>query len=198
MDCLKNDDDAIFNILGYGVPDVARVLTSEDNRVIMVADDVLATDKFAVYEIPIPDLFQNKGARQIKVALSFDPPVRHTRLDYAGTKMGFHLIRGANANEVFDAFRKWEADEGREFRIRETLKCDLKPGAQRRERGTLQCATFSMSTNSGRYGNSYYLAVRCESGWSSEDQDFSLAVELRAQADIPLYQRLRERVRVRV
>ena len=127
-----------------------------------------------------------------------DPPVRHTRLDYAGTKMGFHLIRGANANEVFDAFRKWEADEGREFRIRETLKCDLKPGAQRRERGTLQCATFSMSTNSGRYGNSYYLAVRCESGWSSEDQDFSLAVELRAQADIPLYQRLRERVRVRV
>jgi hypothetical protein len=112
--------------------------------------------------------------------------------------MGFHLIRGTSAAEVFDAFRKWEADEGKEFRIRNALKCDLKPGAQRRERGTLQCATFSMTANSSKYGDSYYLAVRCESGWSSDDQDFAVAVELRAQADIPLYQRIRERVRVRV
>lgn len=196
--CLNHDSDAIFNLLGYGVPDVARALDSEDNRVIMVADDVLPADKFAVYEVPIPEVFQNRGARQIRVALSFDPPVKHTRFDYAGMTMGFHLIRGADANEVFDAFRRWEADEGKEFRISETLKCDLKPGAQRRERGTLQCATFSMSANSRKYGDSYYLAVRCESGWSSEHQDFAVAVELRAQADIPLYQRLRERVRVRV
>jgi hypothetical protein len=164
----------------------------------MVADDALSVDKFAVYKVPIPEVFQSKGARQIKVALSFDPPVKHTRLDYTGTTMGFHLIRGANTNEVFDAFRKWEASEGKEFRIHETLKCDLRPGAQRRERGTLQCAKFSMSADSRKYGDSYYLAVRCESGWSSDDQDFAIAVELRAQADIPLYQRLRERVRVRI
>ena len=180
------------------MPDVAHALDSEDNRVILIADDVLAADKFAVYEVPIPEVFKNKGTRQIRVALSFDPPVRYTRLDYAGLKMGFHLIRGASAAEVFDAFRKWEADEGKEFRIRNALKCDLKPGAQRRERGTLQCATFSMTANSSKYGDSYYLAVRCESGWSSDDQDFAVAVELRAQAEIPLYQRIRERVRVRV
>ncbi len=198
IDCLGNDDDAIYNLLGYGLPDVARALESEDNRVIMFAEDTLAADKFAVYEVPVPDIFQTKGPRQIKVALSFDPPVKHTRLDYTGLRMGFHLIRGANVNEVFDAFRKWEADEGKAFRIRDTLKCDLKPGAQRRERGTLQCATFTMTTNSRRYGDSYFLAVRCESGWSSDDQRFGLAVELRAHAEIPLYQRIQERVRVRV
>lgn len=191
-------DDAVFNLLGYGLPDVARALESEDNRVILFAEDTLATDKFAVYEVPIPDVFQTKGARQIRVALSFDPPVKHTRLDYAGLKMGFHLIRGTNAGDVFDAFRKWEANEGKAFSIRNTFKCDLKPGAQRRERGTLQCATFSMSTNSQRYGDKYFLAVRCESGWSLDDQRFALAVELRAQAEIPLYQRIQERVRVRV
>ncbi|MDF0522355.1 S8 family peptidase [Bradyrhizobium yuanmingense] len=192
------DDDAIFNLLGYGLPDIAKALESEDNRVVLIAEDVLSADKFAVYEVPIPDVFQTKGARQIRVALSFDPPVKHTRLDYAGLKMGFHLIRGASASDVFDAFRKWEANEGHAFRIKESLKCDLKPGAQRRERGTLQCATFSMTTNSQRYGDRYFLAVRCESGWSSEDQRFALAIELRSLADIQLYQRVQERVRIRV
>lgn len=177
---------------------MAKALDSEDSRVVLVAEDVLSADKFAVYEVPIPDVFQMKGARRIKVALSFDPPVKHTRMDYAGLKMGFHLIRGASANDVFDAFRKWEADEGRVFRMKDSLKCDLKPGAQRRERGTLQCATFSMTTNSQRYGDSYFLAVRCESGWSSDDQRFALAIELRAQAEVALYQRIQERVRVRV
>jgi hypothetical protein len=196
--CLGNDDDAMFNVLGYGVADIERALLSEDNRVVLYAEDTLAADKFAVYEVPIPDVFQTKGARQIRVALSFDPPVRHTRIDYAGIKMGFHLIRGASAADVFAAFRKWEADEGDIFRIRETFKCDLKPGATRRERGTLQCATFSMKTNSSGYGDSYYLAVRCESGWSAEDQNFAVAVELRSKAELPLYERVRERVRVRV
>ena len=196
--CLNGDKDAIFNLLGYGLPDVARALDSDDNRVILIADDILPADKFAVYEVPIPEEFKDKGARQIRVALSFDPPVRHTRLDYAGIAMGFHLIRGADASEVFDAFRKWEAEEGAAPRIKSAFKCDLKPGPQRRERGTLQCATFSMSADSSKYGDSYYLAVRCESGWSSDEQDFAVAVELRVQADVPLYQRLRERVRVRV
>ena len=196
--CLGDDDDAAFNVLGYGVSDVGRAILSEDNRVILYAEDSLAVDRFAVYEIPIPKVFQDKGARQIRVALSFDPPVRHTRIDYAGNKMGFQLIRGASAEEVFEAFRKWEAKEGEPFKIDATLKCDLKPGALRRERGTLQCATFSMRQDMGRYGDSYYLVVRCESGWSSDDQNFAVAVEMRAVAEIPLYARIRERVRVRV
>jgi subtilisin family serine protease len=196
--CLGDDDDAAFNVLGYGVSDVGRATLSEDNRVILYTEDSLAVDIFAVYEIPIPEIFQNKGTRQIRVALSFDPPVRHTRIDYAGNKMGFHLIRGASAERVFEAFRKWEANEGEPFKIDEILKCDLKPGALRRERGTLQCATFSMRQNTGKYGDSYYLVVRCESGWSSDEQNFAVAVEMRAVAEIPLYARIRERVRVRV
>jgi hypothetical protein len=68
--------------------------------------------------------------------LSFDPPVRHTRVDYAGNRMGFHLLRGTTAQEVFDAFRKWEKEEGDASTIDAGLKCDVKPGSQRRERGS--------------------------------------------------------------
>jgi hypothetical protein len=200
LECLpRDDDDAVFNVLGYGIADVEKALSSDDNRVILFREDTLAIDKFAVYEVPIPEIFQTgKGSRQIRVALSFDPPVRHTRVDYAGNKMGFHLLRGTNAQEVFDAFRKWEKEEGDAATIAEGLKCSLKPGAQRRERGTLQCGTFVAHRNIEKYGNSYFLVVRCESGWSAEDQRFAVAVELRAKADIPLYQRIQERVRVRV
>ncbi|MCG6205351.1 S8 family peptidase [Rhodopseudomonas sp. HC1] len=196
--CLGDDDDDLFNVLGYGICDVERALFSEDNRVILYAEDTVPADKFFVYEIPIPEVFQNKGERQIRVALAFDPPVRHTRFDYAGSKLSFRLIRGASSKDVFDAFRKWEAGEGEATIIGGAKQCDLKPGSQRRERGTLQCGTLTMRQDTGRYGNSYYLVVRHESGWSAADQKFAVAIEMRASADIPLYARIQERVRVRV
>src|ERR1019366_4842121 len=78
------DKKDILNVLGYGVADIEHALGSDDNRVILYREDTLAVDRFAVYEVPIPETFQTEtGARQIRVALAFDPPVRHTRLDYA-------------------------------------------------------------------------------------------------------------------
>ena len=41
--------------LGYGVPDVARALDSEERRVVLIADkQELATDQFALYRVPVP------------------------------------------------------------------------------------------------------------------------------------------------
>jgi hypothetical protein len=115
LQCLKGrGDDAIFNLLGYGVTDVEKALASDDNRVILYWEDSLGSDCFAVYEVPIPKEFQTgKGRRHVKVSLAFDPPVRHTRTDYAGTAMSFHLLRGTALEEVFDAYRKWDKAEGK-------------------------------------------------------------------------------------
>ncbi|MFO1110692.1 MAG: S8 family peptidase [Bradyrhizobium sp.] len=192
-------DDAVFNLLGYGMTDINRALASDDNRVVLFREDSLATDHFAVYEVPIPEEFRmGRGRRHIKVSLAFDPPVRHTRVDCAGTKMGFHLLRGVTAEEVFDAYRKWEKDEGDPARLTGRFRCSMEPGIQRRERGTLQCSSFVAQRGLEKYGESYFLAVRCESGWSSDDQRFAVAVELQHEVDIQLYQRIRERIRVRV
>ena len=67
--------------LGYGVPELARALDSEERRVVLIADaQELATDQFALYRVPLPKEFQTtKGVRHIRVSLAFDPPVRHTR-----------------------------------------------------------------------------------------------------------------------
>ena len=99
--------DAQRACLGYGMPDVARALNSEERRVVLVADrQELATDQFALYRIPLPKEFQTtKGARHIRVSLAFDPPVRHTRLEYLGLRLNYHLIRGMRPDDIFDHFR---------------------------------------------------------------------------------------------
>ncbi|MFZ0776659.1 MAG: hypothetical protein WAM74_09225, partial [Xanthobacteraceae bacterium] len=116
--------------------------------VILYREDSLPIDRFAVYEVPIPDTFQaTRGRRVIKIALAFDPPVRHTRFDYAGVTMSFSLIRGTPAEDVLKHFRRWQKSEGPAFRVNDRFKCPMVPGPQRRERGTLQCATFTAERN---------------------------------------------------
>jgi hypothetical protein len=198
--CLSQIDEADRNlVLGNGLIDIEKALNSDDNRVILYAEDELSVDQFCVYEIPIPDEFQTTdGIRQIRVALAFDPPVRHTRLDYAGISMGFNLVRGATEEIVFDAFRKWEKNEGKAFKIPNKLRCDMLPKQTLRERGTLQRAMFEAKRDISRYGSKYFLVVRCEGGWASdilEKQNFAVAVELRHQAEIQLYSKVRIRIK---
>ncbi len=196
--CLTQYDyDSKRKILGNGLIDIERALYSDDNRVVLIREDTLGVDQFAVFEIPIPEDFQTtEGTRQIRVALAYDPPVRHTRLDYAGTSMGFNLIRGSTEEDVFSAFRKWAKKDGQAFKLHPRLKCDMLPKQTIREQSALQLATFEAKRNISKYGDKYYLVVRCEGGWAAEArQRFAVAVEMRHQAEIKLYAQLRVRVR---
>jgi Subtilase family len=199
--CLsEREDESQSNLLGLGIVDIERSLASNEGRVVLYREDRLPVDRFAVYEVPITEAFQiTRGQRQIKIALAFDPPVRHTRLDYAGITMNFSLIRGTLAEDVLRHFRKWQKSEGPAFRIPDRFKCPMVPRPKRRERGTLQCATFTAERNIESYGDRYYLVVQCEGGWAAEllrEQRFAVAVELQHEADIQLYERVRVRVRV--
>lgn len=55
--------------LGYGMPDPARVLDSDDNRVIFIADNhELLLDQMALYAIPMPaDFCNTNGSRSIRL-----------------------------------------------------------------------------------------------------------------------------------
>lgn len=201
LDCLTDmSEDEIIHILGNGIIDVEKALNSNDNRVVLYREDTLEVNRFAVYEVPVPQIFQaGNGNRHIRVALAFDPVVRHTRLDYAGLSMNFDLYRGATAQEVFDACRKWEKAEGKAFSLIDSRRCKFFPATRLRGKGTLQCGTFTAQRSLDGYGDSYYLAVRCEGGWASAltpDQRFAVAVELGHEAEIALYQRVRQRVQL--
>ena len=172
---------------------------SDEQRVVFYAEDQLAYDHFAVYEVPIPDVFQAAGRRTISVTLAYDSPVRHTRVDYAGASMDFRLVRGCDPTLIFSHFRRRTKVEGRPPDLPSRFNCDLKPGPQERERGTVQNGRISFTQRSEQYGNSYFLIVRCISGWAASSytqQKFALVVELSHESSIPLYTRLRARVRV--
>jgi subtilisin family serine protease len=187
--------------LGYGVPDVRRALDSEERRVVFLADrQELATDQFALYRVPLPKDFQTTaGKRHIRVSLAFDPPVRHTRLEYLGLRLNYHLIRGMTPDTIFEHFRHRTKDEGRFEDLMSTAKCPLVPSRDLRGTSTLQASTVTMQRNVERYGDNYYLAVFAERRWAGEEithQRFAVAVELQHEAEINLYQALRVRVRV--
>lgn len=98
--------DAIRKVCGRGQVDLERAAYSDEARVVLYAEDELAIDHFAVYEVPIPVAFQQtRGRRTVKISLAFDPPVCHTRVDYAGIGMSFRLIRGCTAEQVFEHYR---------------------------------------------------------------------------------------------
>lgn len=191
--------EATRTICGHGCPDALRAATSDDPRVVLYTEDDLPIDHFAIYEVPVPKPFQTEpGARHIAVALAFDPPVRHTRTDYAGVGMSFRLIRGCDPQLLFDHYRKRSSTEARFPEIEQRHQCALKPGPQIRDSGALQVARVSFARGVEKYGDVYHLVVRCEGGWAAASvlrQRFAVAVEIGHQRPIQLYARVRERLR---
>ena len=186
------------NVCGHGRPDLNRAGFSDDARVVLYAQDALQSDHFAVYRIPVPLPFQTeKGRRTVTVTLAYDPPVRHTRNDYAGLSMGFRLLRGCTQEQVFEHF-KWRPKSEAFPEIEKKYQCDLKPAITQRERGTLQRASVSFQRDIAKFGSDYFLVVRCESGWAPQEteQRFAVVVELAHEAEVQLYQHLRQRVRI--
>lgn len=195
-------DGAVRNLCGYGIANSEMASTSDTNRVVLYADDEIGMDKFFVYEVPIPHVFSStKGTRRIRVTLAYDPPTRHTRVDYRGVEMSFRLVRGKTLGQVIDHFKKRSKEEGKPPKLEGRFDCGFDIGPTTRERGTLQCDTFTMAQNPApEYNDTYYLVVRCENQWNPDEflkQRFAVVVELSHHENIGLYQRVSERVRVR-
>lgn len=186
-------------VCGHGRVNVERASYSDDGRVVLYADDTMTVDQFAVFRIPIPEVFKStRGRRIIRVTLAYDPPVRHTRSDYAGVSMNFRLVRGCEPSLIFAHYRKRLESDGEPPEIDPKYACKLKPGPRARERGTVQTACATFHRNVSDYRDPYYLVVRCEGGWGAyiASQRFAVLVELAHEAEVPLYAQIRQRLRV--
>lgn len=191
--------EASLNVCGFGQISSTRASYSDDSRVVLYAEDELKLDHFAVYQIPIPDLFQSEpGERSIRVTLAYDPPVRHTRADYTGVGMSYRLVRGKSPAEIHEFFRKRTKKDGRFPELEGRFRCKLLPGAHQREKGTVQCSKATFKQGIEAYGDAYYLVVCCDSGWDTTigAQQFAVVVEIEHKAEIQLYARIRPRARV--
>lgn len=167
----------------------------------LYSDAALRHDRFHVYEIPIPDEFRNgRSLRTIEITLAYDPPVRHSRFDYLGTKMSFRLIRGKTVQEVVAAFRRQGGGAEPVDGLTSTrFHCSMDPKPTNREGGTLQKAIFRMPSRSPHdYGSTYHLVVRCERKWARDEhepQRYAAVVVIRQEGDVDIYQQIAQRVR---
>jgi hypothetical protein len=108
------------------------------------------------------------------------------RRDYAGNTMGFRLVRGCEPGLIFDHFRHRASVEGRFPELESKFNCALEPSSTIRERSTLQSAIATFARNVSRYGDTYYLVVRCAGGWAAEigRQSFAAVEEIAHEAEI--------------
>lgn len=199
-------DNAVLKVCGYGRPSFHRAIRSDSNRVVLIAENQIPFDNFHIYEVPIPpEIYSERGRKRISVSLAFDPPVRHSRIDYLGTKMSFRLIRGKSLEEVAAAFAKLptkgEQEDGAEAveAIRGSANCSLFPSPTLREGSTLQKATFSMTRGDSAYGDLYFLVVRCQREWALDEhgpQRYGIAVSIEHSAAVDLYATIQSRVRL--
>jgi hypothetical protein len=172
--------------VGYGLPDPARVRASDDNRVIFIADwHELLLDQMALYAIPMPREFcETKGPRSIRIALAFDPPVRHTRLEYLGLRMSFQLIRYLSPDQIFELYRKRE-DKSRPPEFEQNVLCKVDPSIRARETSTLQVARMTIANNFDPKTELFHLAVFTHARWAGDDvfrQGYAVAGRVIARA----------------
>ena len=192
-------DGAVGRICGHGVVHLEKAAFSDDGRVVLYAEDSLTVDHMAIYRVPIPAEFQTQsGDRTIRVTLAYDPPVRHSRSDYRGLTMDFRLVRGVTPSEIFEHYRRRAAVDGPVPDLPDRFQCKLEPGPQERDRSTVQTAAKTYRQNLSNYGDDYHLVVRCLGGWAGSDieQRFAVVVEISHQANIQLYERVRQRIRL--
>lgn len=192
-------DDAVRNVCGYGQIDLEHAAFSDDARVVLFAEDELALDHFAIFELPIPAIYQStNGRRTVRISLAYDPPVRHSRNDYAGVGMSFRLVRGCDPVLISEHYRRRPKDEQIPD-IANRFQCKMMPGPQKREKSTLQSAVATFKADISAYGDRYFIIVRCEAGWAAElaSQRFALVVEVAHEVGIQLYQQIRQRIQLR-
>lgn len=80
--------DNIAKFLGYGRPDLTRILSGADNRITLLAEDRILHDKLHEYRLPIPSaMLNNRELRSITLTLGWSTPVITHSVDYRGVAL---------------------------------------------------------------------------------------------------------------
>lgn len=186
-------------LCGYGAPTWERAGTSTDSRVVLYAQDTVRPDDFHVYRIPMTECLTDvPGPRALRVALAFDPPVRHRRFDYLAYEMDYLVVRGIELADVFAvaASGMEDPDAGRlgDYEVK------LRPTRTDRSHGTCQVGHRAWSRRpSEDFHDDWHIVVRSLNKWMSSDappQPYALTVMLEVERGAELYVELEAEVRV--
>ena len=205
-----NDTDKklmdLLKIYGYGKPNFEAAVTSDLNRVLLLADNKIKLDGVHLYYFYLPREFvETSGEKEISVVLVYNPPVRRNRIDYMGVNMEFHLFKNSEIQEIQRGYKTIQISEELEEIVPEELKIkqiDLHPGVNARKRGIHQkgLKVYPKRPNIDP-DKPLVLAVVSQNKWLEEEeylQEYAVVVMIKHKATIDIYNRIRERIQQRV
>lgn len=101
------------DISGLGTVYEENLYRSSEDVVVLLGEESIKNNKCQFFELPIPDEYFRKGTatREIKVALSYMPAVKTTRIDYRATKISFNLVSGSSLDSVEKYYNKAHQSE---------------------------------------------------------------------------------------
>ena len=186
----------ISNTYGYGRPNLANALMSDENRVVFKFEGSIEVDHVIYFEIKIPDVFATEsGNRFISASLVFDPPVRRNRADYFGTRVEFRMFRNRTIEELQGQYNKHNTSRETASIVPEELRRDeikLVPKSSLRKMTPHQNGKAILTS---RYdidpSKPLTLVVFCQKRWTdAEKQNFSVVVTMEHEKQIDLYNKL--------
>jgi hypothetical protein len=188
-------------LTGYGRVSAEHAQVSEDHRAVLVAEGEITIDDIHLYTVPIPSTFFTPGgARRVAAALTYDPPVRPTRLDYLASHMEIHAYHGASMQQVRDAYTRQQRNGDEEPGELSKFRLDLQPSSTHRGKGAHQVGwkTFHQKLDRAK-ADQFIIAVKNTNRWDAPgaQQAYALAVVLeRDRHHASLYAELHARLEV--
>lgn len=181
MDEWQKRRETIAKFIGFGEVDPARTLLSNDYRVVLLGGDSIEKEQGHVYEIPIPVALSGKAVkRRIVVTLAWLSPINVRHRGYRRA----HLYLTVN--------------QGKHSFVNTTKEADGKLAG----RGTVQHLVLE-ETDPCVIEDSDNLSIKVscveDAGTLEDSVPYGLAItmEVAPAAGIPIYERIRERIRPR-
>jgi len=203
VELLEKDEEKLYRLLGYGLPDGGAALFSSERNVTLIREDRLGENQHHFYRIPLPDDFLRppaRRARRITVALAHTPRVRRTRLEYRTSNFRFRVVRHGSLDEVVKTFRRAPSTEQEDL-IPEVGH--FRPTGQQRSRGTVQAATWEVKQVDSRWKDQdlFVVLTRTVPLWArdlSAEEAYALVVviEDRSAEQVRYYTQISQRVQV--
>lgn len=194
----------LFNVYGYGIPDVIKSLSSESNRVLLLAENKIKLDSIHLYYFHLPKEFIDfTGERQLAVSLVYNPPIRRNRIDYMGVNIEYHLFANSTIDEIKSNYKSIQISADSEDIVPEQLKLrkiDLHPGVRTRKRGIHQkgIRTYLIKPQID-VTKPIVLSVVAQNKWISDVeylQEYAVVLMVKHRANIDLYNQIKHQVEI--
>jgi hypothetical protein len=199
--------DQFTKIQGYGEVREQYITKSYEHFLTLFYEGEMEINKVNIFEVPIPqEVYAKKGKSKLNITLAYNPPCRDSRIDYTGVKMTYDLYRGLSLEDVTKYTCKPNDGEFERDKLPKHLKkhrCKLEPSMQEVSRGTILKSTHSISSvaaSENAYGNTYYLAVKCQEKWykGPQKQKYAIVVSIEHEnEEARLYEEVKSRIEAR-